>query len=56
MEKMFSIKEVMKSKEFQKDAPGQMKFLVPRVLRENEQRGRTESSQQQKETKKKNAA
>lgn len=44
MEKMFSIKEVMQSKEFLRDAPEKMKFLVPRVLRENEQRGRTDSS------------
>ena len=55
MENMLSIKEVMKSKEFLRDAPEKMKFLVPKVLRETE-RGRTDSSQQQKETKKKNAA
>lgn len=52
---MFSIKEVMQSKEFQKDAPEKMRFLVPKVLREIE-RGKRQPNQQQKEIKKKNAA
>ncbi len=55
MDKMFSIKEVMQSKEFQKDAPEKMRFLVPKVLREIE-RGEHKANQQKKEIKKKNAA
>lgn len=55
MEKLFSIKEIMQSKEFLKDAPEKMKFLVPKVLREIE-RGERKPNQQKKETKKKNAA
>lgn len=52
---MFSIKEIMQTKEFQKDAPEKMKFLVPKVLREIEG-GERKPNQQQKEVKKKNAA
>lgn len=55
MDEMFSIKEVMQSKEFQKEAPEKMRFLVPKVLREIE-RGERQANQKKKEIKKKNAA
>lgn len=55
MEKMFSIKEVLKSEEFQKESPERMRFLVPKVLRELE-RGECQPNRQPKEDKKKNAA
>ena len=38
VEKMFSVKEILQSKQFQKEAPPQLKFVIRKVHRETDQR------------------
>ncbi|MBX7172648.1 MAG: hypothetical protein K1X72_16890 [Pyrinomonadaceae bacterium] len=38
VEKMFSVKEILQSKQFQNEAPSQLKFVIRKVHRETDQR------------------
>lgn len=50
---MFSVKEILKSKEFKKEAPKEVKFLIHKVLRDAEPDGRKPRRAAKKDEKKK---